>query len=745
MPAPRSLAISTSGITKPTQLLVYSLSTILVIASLSVAVICQTGSTVGATPIATGRLIFLSQEISSLGKNLTGFVPSGALADLDKDGKLDLVLIGLDGSDTVTVRLGNGDGTFQAPHTFATGLASTQAVTVADLNGDGKPDLAITGCGATCSRGVVAVLLGNGDGSFKATALYETGGSLSTAAPAVADLNHDGKMDLVVVNATGSGSPAFGDVTILLGRGDGTFQPPTTYSTGGFGSSSVAIAKLNGDDHPDLVVSNDCSRQSCTTYDQSHQIGVLLGNGDGTFQPVVGYPSGGFGTDFVNAIDLNGDGKLDVVAATRCTPKCTLTSGPVSGVAVLLGNGDGTLQPPVSYNTGATLARGLTVIDANGDGKRDLIMTGFCNENTSGCDHALANIFALLGNGDGTFKPGEILYMLGSFGGPETLLTGDLNGDHKPDLLLIHSCNLLNCPVSDFEAGVMFNNRGAPATSISLSSSTSSVPLFQTVTYTAKVSDGSSAALSGTVTFADGADPVKTVNLSASQATYSTTYKTPAIHQITATYSGVLNTNESRRSVVLTENAVAPTKTVLTSSGSPSFVGVPVTFTATVTSKYGSIPAGEIVKFFDGNTLLAPVALSGGKATFTTSTLTARSHAMKAVYAGDSMFATSTGFANQLVQLPATTTTLMSQPNPSSFGQVVTISVTVKSAGPATPTGKVIFTDGTTWIGAASVSGGVASITKSNLASGSHPIRARYSGDSKSAASTSAVVNQVVQ
>src|SRR5205823_9753309 len=108
-------------------------------------------------------------------------------------------------------------------------------------------------------------------------------------------------------------------------------------------------------------------------------------------------------------------------------------------------------------------------------------------------------------------------------------------------------------------------------------------------------------------------------------------------------------------------------------------------------------------------------------------------------------FATSTGYLNQVVKRYPTTTTLTCHPNPSSFGQVVTMTATVKSAGPVTPTGRVIFTDGTTWIGAGTLSGGVATITRSNLAPGSHAIKATYNGDSNSATNTSAVVSQVVK
>jgi hypothetical protein len=552
-----------------------------------------------ATPVITGPLIFLPPVTYSEGNsnNDSGF-PS-AIADVNGDGKLDLVVI--NNSNTVIVLLGNGDGSFQAPQSFSTGLVSSEGVTIADFNGDGKPDLMLTGCGVSCSPGDVAVLMGNGDGSFKTAVLYGTGGWVGQSV-AVADVNLDGKADLVVVNGCKTVScTAYGTLGVMLGKGDGTFEPVVTYSTGGFESSQVMIADVNGDGNPDLLVANGCNPKGCTTYDQSHGVGVLLGRGDGTFRSVVGYASGGLGADSLTAIDLNADGKVDLVVGNRCLlAGCTPLSD--KSVGVLLGNGDGTFQAPASYDAGgwsASPASRVTVADVNGDGKLDLIMPGFCNENSVGCGSALANLFALLGNGDGTFQPGAIFYMLGAYGGSETLLVGDLNDDGNPDLVAVHGCNYLNCPSSDVEVGVLLNNRGAPATTLSLTSSKNPVPLFTTVTYTAKVAGGSGGTLSGTVTFADGSAPIKTVTLSANQAKYSTTYRAAGNHLMTATYSGVFHTDEGSRSVTLTENAVDPTTTALTTSGSPTFVGQPVTFTATITSTYGGDSerrSGEVLR-----------------------------------------------------------------------------------------------------------------------------------------------------
>jgi len=187
-----------------------------------------------------------------------------------------------------------------------------------------------------------------------------------------------------------------------------------------------------------------------------------------------------------------------------------------------------------------------------------------------------------------------------------------------------------------------------------------------------------------------------------------------------------------------------PSDTTISSSVPSTFVGQAVTFTANVNSPNGPIPDGELVRFYDGVTAIGTGATASAVATFATSSLSAKTHTIKAKYAGDAIFKPSSGSVTQVVEKYPTTTTLTSSPNPSQFGQAVTFTAHVTSTGPA-PTGKVWFLDGTTGIGSAILSGGVAKLTKSNLTVGTHPITAQYLGDAVSAKSTSAVLNQVVQ
>jgi len=210
---------------------------------------------------------------------------------------------------------------------YGSGGYGAESVAVADLNGDGKADLVVANCGsggssACNSPGLVGVLLGNGDGTFQTVVTYGSGG-LGAYSVVVADVNGDGKPDLVVANNCASASNCVsygpGSVGVLLGNGDGTFQTAVAYGSSGFDAFSIAVADVNGDGKPDLVVLNGCvNASSCENYEHG-LVGVLLGNGNGTFQTAVAYDSGGYvlygGATALAVADLNGDGKPDVVVA----------------------------------------------------------------------------------------------------------------------------------------------------------------------------------------------------------------------------------------------------------------------------------------------------------------------------------------------------------------------------------------------------------------------------------------------
>jgi hypothetical protein len=657
---------------------------------------------------------------------------SVAVGDVNRDGKPDLVVANYCGDvtspcttrtpSTVGVLLGNGDGTFRAAAAYDAGGAGAWSVAVADLNGDDKLDILVTNEWS----GTVGVLLGNGDGTFHLPVTYSSGGGYFPRSVVVADVNRDGRPDLLVANADGSAACGCGTVGVLLGNGDGTFQPAVLYGTGS-NAQGVAVSDVNGDGNLDLVVANDpCGDYyKCSTQGS---VGVLLGKGDGTFQAAVTYGSGANRARSVAVADVNGDGKPDLMVANHGE------DNGYGAVGVLLGKGDGTFQAAVAYDSGGVAfiyGDSVTVADFDGDGKPDLAVTNF-EYNT---------VAVLLGNGAGAFQAAVPFGGGGVYTG--SVAVADLNGDGRPDLVVANAYASTNggAPGS---VGVLLNNSGPQTTSTSLVSSANPAPVHKTITYTATVSGQYGGAATGTMTFQDGGATIATVPLASNQAAYSIAYGKGGSHAITATYSGDAR-NAGSTSGTLTEyiSSVA-SKTVVTTSGSPSFVGQPVTFTATVTSTTGTIPDGELVTFYDGTTTLGSVALAGGTAAFTTSALSAKTHTVKATYIGDATFKPSTGFVTQVVNKYTTTTTLTSSPNPSQFGQAVTFTAHVTGTGPA-PTGKVKFLDGTTSIGSAALSGGVAKLTKSTLAVGTHPITAEYLSDAFSAKSTSAVVNQAVQ
>jgi uncharacterized repeat protein (TIGR03803 family) len=184
--------------------------------------------------------------------------------------------------------------------------------------------------------------------------------------------------------------------------------------------------------------------------------------------------------------------------------------------------------------------------------------------------------------------------------------------------------------------------------------------------------------------------------------------------------------------------------TALATSGSPSTVGQLVTFTATVTSKGGAIPDGELVTFYDGPTALASVPLSSGTGSYATSSLSVKTHTIKAAYAGDTWIRPSSKTLTQVVEAFASTTTLTSSPNPSTSGQAVVLTATVTSAAPGGPTGKVTFKNGTTSLGTKTLSSGSAALSTTKLPVGTLTLSVTYDGDAESAKS-SGTTTQTVQ
>lgn len=307
-----------------------------------------------------------------------------------------------------------------APQNYPAGNTPV-GVAVADFNGDGKLDIAVADYGnpSAGDNGGVSILLGNGDGTFQPAISVNAG--KNPISIGVGDFNNDGKKDLVVADFGDRTTGGIGSVSVLLGNGDGTFQTPVTLSAGNE-PFALAVGDFDSDGKPDFAVS-----------DFNGGVYLLLGNGDGSFRAPT-LVSTGNSPVAIAAHDFNGDGKLDLAVAG------SPLSGFNSTVSILLGNGDGTFAPPVPYVINEFLPTSIATGDLSGNGKTDLVIT------TYACVFGLcrAPIVTLAGNGDGTFQASQVpaLTVTNSVflhppGFSLSLQVADFNGDGKVDLVEI--------------------------------------------------------------------------------------------------------------------------------------------------------------------------------------------------------------------------------------------------------------------------------------------------------------------
>jgi hypothetical protein len=347
-----------------------------------------------------------------------------AKGDFRGDGRTDLVVANQQ-SNTVSVLLGNGDGTFQPKTDFATGV-SPRGVAVADFNGDGHLDIAVANSGSKS----ISVLMGNGDGSFQPKidiALPFTPLSLT-----VGDFNGDGKADLAIGGATATTA----DVAVMLGNGNGTFQAPVTTVTATVtppvsstfigGAVSIQSGDFNGDGHPDLVVLNNLDTFTSIvggrfgTQFPNFNFGTvseLLGNGDGTFQAASSFQTG----ESPNSLavgEFNGDGRPDFAV-----------NNSFGSLSVFYNTNGGNFSAS-SISLGANNSGPVAVGDFNGDGATDLAVPVSITSVSAGVSQTFGEMKVFNGQIGGALQPGAT-YAL-AMGSP---LAADLNGDGKVDLV----------------------------------------------------------------------------------------------------------------------------------------------------------------------------------------------------------------------------------------------------------------------------------------------------------------------
>lgn len=483
-----------------------------------------------------------------------------ALDDFNGDTKIDLAVLAQSGegqqnsgAGDVNVLLGNGDGTFQGNRTYTVLLGSPTGSFAADLNGDGKLDLIFF---SDTYNAAAAVYLGNGDGTFQNPVWYQTCCNFDgyTYDLATGDFNGDGRLDLVATSIDNHGNPNF---SILLGYGDGTFDSPLVYGLPEPFSSTnpnIAVADFNRNRKPDLAICgpsgvmillgigngafgpatvlptpcqyifegdfNGDKKIDLAVVGVNGGIYVMLGNGNGTFQLPL-YTSTGASYAGIDA-DFNRDGKLDLAIVVG------------NSVNVFLGNGDGTFKTPPLVFTVGMVPVGLATLDINGDGNLDLVAP----------DDGLNSVDVLLGSGDGTFGA-SIPYTLGGrlslYGGPCAIYTcsytptlADFNGDGAPDIVTPFIAEYAPDSLE-----VLLNTGG---TFIMLDSSANPSPVGQSVTFTATVSHSFNVTgqpqPAGSVTFKDGSTVLGRASLISGTASLAVSSLSAGSHSITATYAG---------------------------------------------------------------------------------------------------------------------------------------------------------------------------------------------------------------
>lgn len=540
-----------------------------------------------------------------------------AFADVNAEGIPDLVTGNTEG---LFVQLGNANGTFQPPVKVSTAGVSSQAyfgmlagasIVFGDFNGDGNLDIAFLACANSSSTCSVSVLLGNGDGSFQPGRDYDQSSVLSGIA--VGDFNGDGILDLAVANFSS------GTVDLLIGNGDGTFQQPATTPLPG--ANSIAAADLTGNGKLDLVVAQG----------DAEAADVLPKDGNGIILLPISIATG----SNLGPLPLprpHSIGKLDALP-------------PESAISVLLGNGDGTFQPAQSYANGSNPGA-VTLADLRGAGKLDIVHLDSNNA-----------VGVLLSNGNGTFQAATVVYTAAAPSNLQSIAVVDVNGDGLPDLEIADSgSNVIAVLTGNgdgtFQSPVFYpaggtptgiavadlNHDGMPEIAAANRTGTSVGILLNQVTESATLSN---ALIAGTAT-----------------------------HLVTGAYSGDASfASGTSNSVKLAADLVTPTMQLTVQPGSPIPWGQQLSVVITLGSSdaWLPLPTGTVSYSIDKGASQS-ASLTAGTLTAVISPLKTGSHSIAVQYGGDAYYAALPAQTLAVTVIQATPTLSWATPAAITFG-----------------------------------------------------------------------------
>ena len=612
-------------------------------------------------------------------------VGNATSADFNGDGNPDVIT---GGDSSLHLRLGLGDGTF-APTINLPGFSASTSDAQAevspqifhgDFNGDGRQDLLIAAVSSTDNTSTSYIRLGHGDGTFGSPLVARNlvQNSAFAYVAAVADMNHDGRDDILCIDLYG--------LHVSLSNGDGTFRRFDT-----------SLPDVN---HPLTVADLDQDGILDVAYVDGSSITLLRGAGDGTFSPPTNLatltPRDGVTLTQIAVLatgDFDGDGYVDVAALANYTTSPVTQRSSV--IDIFFGRGHGEFTPATSAGVFDRDYAYLSAADLDGDGRADLVAAAPYYISSI---YPLTTVHSLPGR---TFGP-PAEFTAGS--GMSYLTIADLNRDGRPDILVANGD--YNATANTFT--VLLNQPDAPAVTGTLSASPEPSLVAQPFTITASFvapANEPGAALNGTVSFLIDDVPLTTAPLTNNRASVPVPGTLSlGTHRLSAVPSSLSDGTQTYIPAALTATHVVtglPVDLTLTATPNPADLGQQVTFSFAATNA-ASAPTGSpqpsgSISLSDGALSISVGSASGPSGLVFTaghSFTTAGTHTILASYSGDALHSPASISITVEIARIATTTSITLSPNPTTYGQPVTSTAHVTPVGVSgiTPTGSVLFT-----------------------------------------------------